>query len=348
MMKLLRWGNVLLVLVTLLSYLSPYVSPAVFWPLAFFGLIYPWLLLANLIFIALWIALRKYQFLLSLTCLLVGWTPMTRFFGLHFNAVPDGDDIVWVKSFNAYGFRDALEGGKRYPLEQLPEVFPTDNLDILCFQEYPSLKREKDYFTPYFKEQTPLKYAYKTSRGALAIFSRYPIHQSHTRYFVKHFNGYQYADVEIGDRTVRVFNVHLQSNSVSSIATEVARDGDLQKRETWLNLRGMAANFKRSASKRAAQAEEIAVAIADSPHPVILCGDLNAVPQSYTYHLIAKNLVDAFRQAGTGIGTTYAGQIPGLRIDYIFHSPAFTTADYQVQEEQFSDHCSVNAALRLK
>jgi len=349
MMKMLRWGNVLLVLATLLSYLSPYVSPATFWPLAFFGLIYPWLLLANLLFLAFWALLRKYQFLLSLSCLLLGWNPIMQFFGLHLNSSPEEETVLWVKCFNAYGFRDDLEGGKRYPAERLSEVFPVPpELDVLCLQEFPSVQWARNDFLAHFTEQTPLQHKLVSSKGALAIFSRYPIKDSHTRYFFEDFNGYQYADLEVGSHTIRVFNLHLQSNSVSSMASEVARDGNLQERETWLNIRAMAANFKRSATKRATQAEEIAQAIADSPHPVVLCGDLNAVPQSYTYHQIAQHLVDGFRQAGKGFGTTYAGAIPALRIDYIFHSPVFRALDYQVAKEQFSEHYSVSAALQLK
>jgi len=345
MLKLLRWGNVLLVLITLLCYLSPYVSPAFFWPLAFFGPLYPWLLLFNLLFIILWLAMRRKQFLLSLACILVGWTHLTSFVGLRLPRAYDGGNALRVMSFNTYGFRMPDGNGYRYEAEQLSELFPVDNLDIVCFQEYPAINKRHP-FTAYFQAQTELEHAYSTPGGALTIVSRFPVTNGYTHYFQKQHNGYQYADIEVEQQTFRVFNLHLLSTGVSGIADEVATEGNFKERKTWLNIRGMAAQFKRSATKRATQAERVAKEIADSPYPVILCGDFNAVPQSYTYRQLAAGLQDAFRAAGTGLGTTYGGLIPALRIDYVLADPRFEVIDYNVKKEAVSDHYSVEAILR--
>lgn len=345
MLKLLRWGNVLLVFITLLCYLSPYVSPASFWPLAFFGLLYPWLLLFNLLFVVLWLVMRRKQFLLSLACILVGWTHLTSFVGLHLPSAYEGDQVLRVMSLNTYGFRLYDGSRKRHDTDHLAEMFSVEGLDIVCFQEYPAI-RHNNPFTAYFQDQTPLKHVLNTPGSALALFSRFPIIDGQTHYFNRQYNGYQYADIQVAGQTFRVFNLHLQSNDVSSIANEVATEGDLKKRETWLNIRGMAARFKHSASKRAGQAEQVAAAIAESPYPVILCGDFNAIPQSYTYSQLSAGLQDAFRTAGTGLGTTYGGLIPALRIDYVLADPRFEALDYNVEKEGFSDHYSVEATLR--
>ncbi|MBK6620774.1 MAG: hypothetical protein IPG32_07825 [Saprospirales bacterium] len=39
--SLLRWGNVLLIVLTLLVYLAPQVNPLTFWPMAFLGPLFP-------------------------------------------------------------------------------------------------------------------------------------------------------------------------------------------------------------------------------------------------------------------------------------------------------------------
>jgi len=345
MLKLLRWGNLLLVFITLLCYLSPYVSPASFWPLAFFGLFYPWLLLLNLLFVVLWLVMRRKQFLLSLACILAGWVHLTGFIGLHLPSAHEGNNALQVMSFNTYGFWLYDGSRNRHKTDTLTELFPVEGLDIVCFQEYPAIRHNNPY-TAYFQTRTPLKYVRNTPGSALAIFSRFPIVDGQTHYFNKHYNGYQYADIKVEEQIFRVFNLHLQSNDVSSLANEMATEGDLKKRETWLNIRGMAARFKHSASKRAAQAEQVAEAIAESPHPVILCGDFNAIPQSYTYMKLSASLQDAFRAAGTGLGTTYGGLIPALRIDYILADPRFDILDCDVKREGFSDHYSVEATLR--
>ena len=75
--RLMRWGNVLLILLTLLVYLAPQVNPKSFWPLSFLGPLFPWLVLLHLGFIGFWLFLRKGYFLMSLACILLGWNFLT-------------------------------------------------------------------------------------------------------------------------------------------------------------------------------------------------------------------------------------------------------------------------------
>ncbi|MEQ8705048.1 MAG: endonuclease/exonuclease/phosphatase family protein [Phaeodactylibacter sp.] len=339
MLKLLRWLNILLVLLTLASFLASWVSPKVFWPLSFFSLPFPWLLLANLLFIIFWALMRKYQAFLSLGCILLGWSHLTGFVGLNLPGDPEGAALV-VKTFNAYGFRKEAKTGKRYQAEELPDLFPTEGVDVLCLQEFPTFY-PKNYFIDYFKNKAGFKYAYAIPNGALAIFSRYPIVETHTHYFVKHFNGFQWADIKVEGELVRVFNLHLQSNGVSGMANEVAEKGNLNEKKTWGKIRDMAARFKRAEQRRVEQTEAVVESIRKSPHPVLLCGDFNATPQSYSYRQLSEGLKDAFREAGTGFGTTYAGKIPALRIDYQLYSPALNAIDHDICTERLSDHHSV-------
>ncbi len=343
MIKLLRWLNILLVLVTLLCYLAPHVNPATFWPLTFFGLLFPWLLGAHLVFIVIWGIQRRYQFLVSTGCLLLGWPHLTAFLGLNLPGDPAGADFH-IKSFNAYSFQEAGPAGHRIPVEALESLFPTEGIDILCLQEFPTFFRANPYLR-YFKEEAGFSHAHAITNGSLAILSRYPIKRTYTHYFVKHFNGFVWADVEIDGRTARIFNLHLQSNAVSGMADAVARQGDLKKPETWSYIKGMAGRFKRAEIRRAKQAQLVLEEIRKSPHPVIVCGDFNTTPQSYAYHLLQQELKDGFRQAGTGLGVTYAGKIPALRIDYLLYSPALQIHDHDIEREQCSDHYSVSGAL---
>ena len=56
--------NMLTLFVLALSYLAPHISPSTFlWPIAFLGLLYPILLLANLLFMLYWIITLKKVFL---------------------------------------------------------------------------------------------------------------------------------------------------------------------------------------------------------------------------------------------------------------------------------------------
>lgn len=346
MQKILRWTNLTLILLTFLAYLAPHVSPVSFWPLAFFGLTYPWLLLLNFLFIIYWAVRRDRYVWFSVACIALGWGHVQSIIGLHLDSNPS-DDAIGVYSFNVHGFKYASDMRSRASVEDFAVIFENENVDIICIQEFSSLDKFSEPHVQFLKNKKGLKYTVRKEDRELAIFSAYPILNSETVKF-NGSNGYQYADLNISGQTVRIFNIHLQSNAVSSLAERLATEGDIDDRETWLEVRGMAGRFKRAAQKRATQAEEIAAQIAQSPYPVIVCGDFNDVPQSYTYQTISNNLQDAFRYRGTGPGFSYLGRIPALRIDYILTAPAFDIKAFDLHRTDFSDHRAISAQLLLR
>jgi endonuclease/exonuclease/phosphatase family metal-dependent hydrolase len=66
---------------------------------------------------------------------------------------------------------------------------------------------------------------------------------------------------------------------------------------------------------------------------------------SYTYNQFNKGLVDAFRNASFGIGSSYVGRIPAGRIDYIFHSTSLFSSNFTIQKEVLSDHRAVSCII---
>ena len=85
-----------------------------------------------------------------------------------------------------------------------------------------------------------------------------------------------------------------------------------------------------------------------SPYPVIVCGDFNDVPNSYAYHTIGKGLKNAFVEKGSGIGRTFSGISPTLRIDNIFVNPTFDVLQYTRIAKKMSDHFPVFADVEMK
>lgn len=57
---------------------------------------------------------------------------------------------------------------------------------------------------------------------------------------------------------------------------------------------------------------------------------------------------DAYRERGYGIGTTYAGRIPLLRIDYVFADPQLNVSSFEIIKDHFSDHYAVATTLEWK
>lgn len=92
----------------------------------------------------------------------------------------------------------------------------------------------------------------------------------------------------------------------------------------------------------------MAAFIKKSPYPVVVCGDFNDTPASYTYFTIRGNLQDAFLEKGTGIGRTFTGLAPTLRIDYILPGNQFTINSFRKINSDLSDHYPVIANLTLR
>ena len=157
--------------------------------------------------------------------------------------------------------------------------------------------------------------------------------------------GYLVADLETPDGMVRVINTHLISNNISKIAKRLSRS-KIQKKRTWSNVKIMLNQYRQATILRADQVSEIVNLIEQSPYPVILCIDMNDIPQSNNYQRLANKLNDSFKQAGKGLGFTYRIRIPGLRIDYVLTSPNLKVLECKVHRDiKYSDHYPVSTVI---
>jgi endonuclease/exonuclease/phosphatase family metal-dependent hydrolase len=105
--------------------------------------------------------------------------------------------------------------------------------------------------------------------------------------------------------------------------------------------------LKRAYGFRGGQADIVREQLDKSPFPVIICGDFNDVPNSYTYFHIRGNLQDAFIKKGFGVGRSYVHISPTLRIDYLFADKKFEVLQCKKFNLPYSDHHPVIADLRL-
>jgi endonuclease/exonuclease/phosphatase (EEP) superfamily protein YafD len=352
--------NILLALVIILSQLSVYISPAKFWPFAFLGLIYPYILAANILMIIFWLLFLKKEFLISLVAILTGWNilfsvvqPNFKFLKKHeiretYNrSYREANRIIKVMTFNVRAFniykweknKDAHDSIYRYIQQEDP--------DIICFQEY--YTQEKGLFAAsgLYKvlKKTPFRHINSTignssgSNYGIATFSSYPVVGKGIIHFENTFNAAIYTDVKINSDTIRIFNNHLQSihlkeKNYSFLDSLRLRYNDQQMEE----ILDLSHRLKDAFVKRSKQADMISGKIAESPYPVIVCGDFNDTPVSYTYKKIRSHLSDSFIEAGWGIGNTYPGITPSLRIDFILHNQSMKAIYTERIRLKLSDH----------
>lgn len=346
----------------LLSYSSTFISPARIWFLAFFGLAYPYILALNLIFMIYWILRLKKQFLFSFLIILIGINNLNNFIPLHFkksNTLETRDDNsqrLKILSYNVRLFNIYKWISDPGTNQSILNFIRSEKPDIICLQEfYTSDKTDNrpEKIKKFFSE-TPynyIHYSFKNGKNTgygIATFSAYPIINQGVISFPGSTNEAIYTDIVIQTDTIRIYNNHLQSlklqrRNYSFLDTLKFRYDDQQISE----IKDISSKLKTAYIKRSAQVDAISRHIKSSAYPVIVCGDFNDTPVSYSYRKMRKGLKDAFISSGQGTGNTYLGIFPYFRIDYIFHDGHFKPLAFEKIETHLSDHYPIVGSFEL-
>ncbi len=341
--------NLAVLLLTLMAYLAPHVPPEKIWFLQFAGMAYPFLLLLNIAFAFVWLFLRKRYFIISLIVILLGWSHVTNFVGFSLISKIAPTSAIKILTYNVDNFSSLLKGSLRERRKDDFEKFITaEQPDIICLQESFITSAEYKNRINQFPALAAYPYIFHPEEKGIAIFSKFPAARSAKIIMkedrVETANGANYADFQIRGKTMRLVITHLQSNSVRERTEDVIEDKFRSNttRRTALNV---IRKIRDMSYFRASQSESIRRFIQKSPHPVIIAGDFNDTPQSYTYNQISSGLKDAFAEKGCGLGVTYGGIIPGLRIDYILVDPSLEVLSCKIPKVPFSDHYPVVAEI---
>lgn len=360
--------NILLAIVLVLSHISVFISPEKIWHFAFLGLAYPYLLAANILLIVFWLLFRKKEFLISLIAIITGYNILTSIVQLNFkflkkeeikekytrNYRSDNYSIKIlsynVRAFNIYNWSHP-KGAKDSILKFISDEDP----DIICFQEYYTQEKGILSTSELYKalKNTPYRHIYYTigegqnSHYGIATFSSYPIVNKGVTRFENSFNISIYTDINVKGDTLRIFNSHLQSVHLNAQNYTFLDSLRLRYNDQQLNeILDISHRLKDAFVKRAQQADVLSEKISESPYPVIICGDFNDTPVSYTYKKIKSSLSDSFMEAGSGIGSTYSGIFPTFRIDYILHHSNMTALYTERVRLKLSDHYPILTYLR--
>jgi endonuclease/exonuclease/phosphatase family metal-dependent hydrolase len=320
--------------------------------LAPFGLMYPWVLLV-LAAGTVWrlVTGDLKGLILPAAVLAITWTHAAETWAGWWSPAADvqvdpGTEVEvlsWnVRLFDRY---DALGGA---PIrDSILAVIDGEGADIVCLQECfidegkEAWMRRETLERRAGTEFWHADFSHEIDRNThfgLVTLSKHPIVRSEVIRFENDANnGCIVTDVVVAGDTVRIFNAHLSSIRFDRKDYEAVKTGPDpdQRARLWARL-------SKAWVKRAAQAREVAAEVEASPHPVVLVGDFNDSPVSYAVHRF-EMLEDAFAAGGQGLGGTYIGDLPPLRIDYILHSPELEARSFKTLDVELSDHRPLRA-----
>ena len=355
--------NIVASVLFLLACLSPHLNPVTWWLVSLLGLGFAIILILLLLFIPFWLFVRRPRYILiSVVPLLIGWKSISVFFAFHFSedfVDKKADNALRVVHWNVARFVEWKRNNNKgsQTRRKMLDLIKKQNADVLCLQEF-FHATDSVYYDNLNYVMKKLGYPYyhyswdndgTEQYNGQIIFSRHRIIDSATVRFPR--PGMEesliQADVVVGHDTVRFFTTHLQSvqfkkEDLQNIEEIKSRDDSLLQ-----NSMNIFAKLRRAAIYRSRQAVIVKETTDKSPYPYVVTGDFNDVPNSFTYFTIRGNLQDAFLKKGFGLGRTYTGLSPTLRIDYILPGNEFTVLQFKRIINDYSDHYMLVTDLQL-
>lgn len=340
---------VFLAAMLLLADFAPLFSPSRWAFPSSVALAFPYLAFLNFAFLALWFWRGKKWWYIPLAPFVLGLGHCSSYLAFSSPDTPP-DYAIKAMTFNMHYF-DCLgikEKSKRLERQdEMLDFLKKEKADVLFLQEFSgdhdaaTTKRANEYLRKIYPHECD-------GWAGLKIFSKFPLSGCTDVKFEGTYNAFCYADANLGSRTVRLFCYHLQSIGLGHDADKILSNDkitNLDEEESQRFYKNVLGKLGKAFQKRAIQAQRLEAAIAQSPHPVLACGDLNDVPASYSYGKLGSALQDSYLAKGSGTGSTYAGRLPWLRIDYIFADPKMKVYSHRVHKNSFSDHYAVSAEV---
>jgi endonuclease/exonuclease/phosphatase family metal-dependent hydrolase len=356
--------NIITAILFLLGCYGYLFNPDYFWPIGFLTLSAFYFLLILVAFIFFWLFIKPRRALISVIVLLLANKPISNIIPLHLShsfTKEKQDSALRVMSWNVAQFN--VMGDKKHPevKRQMVDLINEYQPDIACFQEMVAEDSTvKDHghmdeflqklnFSNYFYSYNIREDFWGYAHFGIIIFSKYPIINKQTvSYYPNDYNSiFQYIDIVKGEDTIRVFNIHLQTLRFSRANLKYIDEPTVENEVTFKESKSIIGKFKRGFLKRKIQADRIRAEIEKCPYRVIVTGDFNDVPNSYAYHTIGKGMNNAFVEKGGGLGRTFSGISPVLRIDNIFVDEKSDVQQFQLVKKKLSDHFPIIADVQM-
>ncbi len=337
--------NICTVLLLWLTVVSTFVSPNEYPTFSLLGLFFPIFLVIDIAFIFFWLIFR-----FSLVWVPILGLAVVSSYAMDYCPINtkkyESDSAICVITYNVGGV------GTTEAQLQVVSYLKSKHPDIVCFQEMSGSLMNMPEFLQFVDS---MRY-YKVIGTGKYILTRFPVMGDtlHIDYPTHPTRANSSMGCWIhcqGDSLLLVSN-HLESNSLDE-ADKMEYKGmilDPERERVEKESRLLKRKLSGAAYYRGAQTDTLCTLIdKNKEKSIVMCGDLNDTPISYTYQQLAKRLDCAFRKTGRGAGFTYKRNGIYVRIDHIFVSKDWRCLKCYVDDRiRASDHFPVVAYMQKK
>lgn len=348
--------------VMILSAYCGYIDPETSAKASILGLAFPFALALNILILIFWIVFRKWLMVLfEVAVLAVCSSPIYTFSPLNFSSsdISPEDSTFTILTYNVMNFNDMDEKKESGENRTLRYILDKD-ADIVLMQEGSAkIRMDKlDRIAPLMPE-VEAKYPYREQRlRDLVIMSKYPyeidceeITSNEPRKSVAY-------KVNMNGKELYIIDVHLESIKLTEgdkalyrNITDISKSTDNLSEKTVEDVKSsLLTKLAKAFRRRAAQAKDLKAYI-DSigDKNVILCGDFNDTPSSFSHLTIMGNdMNDVYKECALGPAITFHANRFYFRIDHILYKGDIEAVDIERGNIKSSDHYPLFATFRWK
>lgn len=314
------------------------------------GLAMPFVLAANVAFLVVWAVLYRRFMLVTLIAFGICVSQIRAFSPVNIARQNPPEESFKLMSYNILSSNLKISTANKD--NPMVKYLISSGADIICLQEFSfsALKKNKvDLFSDYPYKSYDVSKESDASARFLGCMSKYPILSVENIDFGTTSNGCAKYRIRHDDDTIVVYNCHLQSNNLND-ENKTAYEQILTNPRTNLIGEGTKEIVKKlqaSVVKRAAQIDAIIADMQQETSPyIIVCGDFNDSPISYTCNILSNTLTNAYTVSGNGPGFSYGRSKLYYRIDHIFCSSLFNVYDCTIDRSvNISDHYPILCSL---
>lgn len=350
--------SIVVYIATIIAAFGGNINPAYLTFPSLLCLAFPYLAIFTILLVIFWALSRKIIFCaFGILTVILCLTPLSDAFPLGSPRLKEGDGQTFkIISWNVIHTRDIRH--PEYPGNRAVEYMIKSDADVICLAELLNFSgNEIPNFSASLQDSLFKAYPYHAGLNTtdIKVLSKYPVERLKKISYDNLGNcRFDFFEISFPKNKLVVAMVHLYSYGLSEEERQVVTDINSVEtaKSSMKEFKGTIRPKMRYAFiSRAEDAKKLREELDDiAPDvPLIVCGDFNDVPASWTYKIVrGDDLRDAYTETNFGPAITYNLHAFYFHIDQILYRGPLEALDVSVGKINTSDHYPLIGEFQFK